>query len=867
MADRSLSLAACTGLIAVVVIGVTVLVAPHFMFPPDGISMFWPTNGIVLGLLLIMPSGIRSRAAFALPPAYVVAELLIGHPVETLVGFTIANSVEILLALWLFSRFGIIDNPLSRLRNLMLVLITVSLCSVLGGLLGALTIATLSEFQSVIFYRWSIADLVGHLMFLPVVLGLKNWRHDLTALSARKLTELLAVFAILLVLSIGLYGGFQEAPEGVAGLLFLPVPVLLWVAVRFGPTGAASGMFVVAMSAMIFAVQGSGPFADQSPVDSVGSLQAFFIALFLATLTIAVLTRERDAAIAGLQGSHDLLEQRVVDGTRELQTSDGRFRTLVQHAPVCIHEIETDGTISSMNPAGLRMLGLSIQSEIRGKKYLSAVSDKDRDRISHLLDDALQGNASEFEFVAADGRDQQYFSSCFVPIFDAGGNVNSVMGITQNITERRLNARLLEISGEVLGLLAAGASLEVVMTALIEGSEAMVPGAIGSVQLLNDDGRTLRHVSAPRMPADYAQIVNSMDINDREGSCGLAALTGEIVIVPDVRKDPHWVRYQDVMKEYGLISSWSFPIKNAAGKVLGTFAFYSAEISAPTEKHLKIVEGSTRQAAIAIERWMQDRDIRRAKELAEQANEAKSAFLANMSHDLRTPLNSIIGFADMMRSHCFGPMGHEKYEEYTSFIAHSGGRLLNMVNDILDLSRIESGEYPLTDEVIDIEEAIRSSWRRCAIEPSQKADSRFRIDNRNTDCALLGDERAVSQILDNLLSNAIKYSDPDDSITVGWKRLPDGRGRLSVEDTGYGISAEHVEAVTLPFTRGISLDEPNAYIARVGEGVGLGLHIVKRLAEFHDAELALTSAEGAGTIILIDFPADRVVEGELLQSS
>ncbi len=838
MANRRFSLAACTGLIVVVVIGVTVLVAPHFMFPPDAIAVFWPTNGIVLGLLLIMPAEIRVRAAFALLPAYVVAELLIGHPVETLVGFTIANSAEILLALWLFGRFGIIDNPLSCLRNLMLVLITVSLCSALGGLLGALTAATLSEFQSVILYRWGIADLVGHLMFLPVILGLKNWRHGFAELSARKAAEVIAIFAILLALSIGLYGGFHGGvSEGTTGLLFLPVPILLWAAVRFGPTGAASGMLVVAMSAMVFAVQGSGPFADQSPVDSVGSLQAFFIALFLATLTIAVLTRERDAAIAGLQGSHDLLEQRVVDGTRELETSDGRFRTLVQHAPVCIHEIETDGTISSMNPAGLRMLGLTAQSEIRGKKYLSTVSAKDRDRISGLLDDAVQGNASEFEFVADDGRDQQYFTSCFVPIFDAGGNVDSVMGITQNITERRLNARLLEISGDVLGLLAAGASLEVVMTALIEGSEAMVPGAVGSVQLLNDDGRTLRHVAAPRMPAGYGKIINSIDINDRAGSCGLAALTGEIVIVPDIRNDPHWVCYRDVMAEYGLVSSWSFPIKNAAGKVLGTFAFYSGEVSTPTEKHLKIVEGSTRQAAIAIERTMQDRDIRRAKETAEQANEAKSAFLANMSHDLRTPLNSIIGFADMMRSHCFGPMGHEKYEEYTSFIAHSGGRLLNMVNDILDLSRIESGEYPLADDVIDIEEAVRSSWRRCAIEPSQRAESRFRIDNRNADCALLGDERAVSQILDNLLSNAIKYSDPEDSITVGWKRLPDGRGRLSVEDTGYGISAERLEAVTLPFTRGMKLDEPNAYIARVGEGVGLGLHIVKRLAELHGAEL------------------------------
>ncbi|MEQ8710316.1 MAG: ATP-binding protein, partial [Rhodospirillales bacterium] len=728
-----------------------------------------------------------------------------------------------------------------------------------GAGTGMFIVAMTSEFHPVVFYRWSVADLVGHMMFLPLAAGIRNWRRDLASLSGGRIAELLTVFTVLLLLSVGLYGGFQGDAGRTIGLLFLPVPILLWAAVRFGPTGARTGMFIVAMSAMIFALNGAGPFAGQSPVDSVGSLQAFFIALFLAILTVAVLTRERDAAIAGLQDSHGLLERRVIDRTSELKTSDERFRSLVRHAPVCIYEIETDGSISSMNAAGLSIHGLKDDSDILGESCLRPVSADDRERISGLFAEALNGHPSEFEFRAANGPDPQYFASCFVPIFDAGGVVTSLMGITQNITERRFNARLLEIGGDVLSLLVAGASLEVVMTALVEGTESMMPGALGSVQVLDDDGRTLRHVAAPSLPAIYGEAVDGIDINNREGSCGLAAATNEIVIAEDVRKDPHWIGQRELMAELGIVSSWSFPIRNATGRVLGTFAFCLSEVSRPTEKQLRIVEGMTKQAAIAIQRKMYERDLRQAKETAEQANEAKSAFLANMSHDLRTPLNSIIGFADMMHSNSFGPLGHEKYEEYTSFIARSGARLLNMVNDILDLSRIESGEYPLTDEVIDVEEAIRSSWRRCAVEPSDNPGSRFRVANKNRNFNLTGDERAVSQILDNLLSNAIKYSDPEDSITAGWQLLPDGRGRLSVEDTGHGISTERLESVTLPFTRGIPLDEPNAYIARVGEGVGLGLHIVKRLAELHGAELALTSAEGAGTLILIDFPAERVV--------
>ncbi|MEQ8707381.1 MAG: MASE1 domain-containing protein, partial [Rhodospirillales bacterium] len=167
MPNRTYRLAVYVGLTVAVVIGVTVLVTPHFMFPPDGISVFWPTNGIVLGLLLILPAWSRRWTCLALLPAYYVAELLIGHPPVSSVGFVFANSAEIILALLILDRLGLAAEPFSGLRSLLYLLATLVVCSVTGGLMGTLTVAMTSEFHPVVYYRWSVADLVGHMMFLP----------------------------------------------------------------------------------------------------------------------------------------------------------------------------------------------------------------------------------------------------------------------------------------------------------------------------------------------------------------------------------------------------------------------------------------------------------------------------------------------------------------------------------------------------------------------------------------------------------------------------------------------------------------------------------------------------------------------------
>ena len=243
---------------------------------------------------------------------------------------------------------------------------------------------------------------------------------------------------------------------------------------------------------------------------------------------------------------------------------------------------------------------------------------------------------------------------------------------------------------------------------------------------------------------------------------------------------------------------------------------------------------------------------------AEKANAAKTDFLTHMSHDLRTPLNSILGFSQMMKVHTFGPLGNAHYEEYARLIHHSGERLVSMVNDVLDFARIESGEYRIENVEIDILDQAKNCLQRCVAMPFDDLNNRFGVVIAKGAPTLCSDERAVSQILDNLVSNALKYAGDSASISIEWSVNQQGKGVLQVKDTGRGIPKRQLEKVMEPFVQGGTLVQSNPHIARTGEGVGLGLHIVTKLAAILSAEFSLTSVEGKGTTTSIIFPANKL---------
>ena len=251
------------------------------------------------------------------------------------------------------------------------------------------------------------------------------------------------------------------------------------------------------------------------------------------------------------------------------------------------------------------------------------------------------------------------------------------------------------------------------------------------------------------------------------------------------------------------------------------------------------------------ERKRAEQAAMRALTEAERANQSKSAFLANMSHDLRTPLNAIIGFTQMMETKVFGPLGNPRYEQYAKDILNSGNLLVSLINDILDISKIEAGKYEINEEPIDIVDAIQDSIKMLSTN-ARAADLRVIPNVQDNIPRLSADHRSVVQILNNLLSNAIKFTPRKGEVRVSADCI-DNCITIEVNDTGIGMSAADVHRVLKPFEQvGSNTTQPH-------DGTGLGLHLCKQLIELHDGEMELKSEIAIGTSVTIKFPAVRTI--------
>jgi signal transduction histidine kinase len=238
---------------------------------------------------------------------------------------------------------------------------------------------------------------------------------------------------------------------------------------------------------------------------------------------------------------------------------------------------------------------------------------------------------------------------------------------------------------------------------------------------------------------------------------------------------------------------------------------------------------------------------------AVKANKAKSEFLASMSHDLRTPLNAIMGFSDMMRVKTFGPLGNEHYEQYVDDIHGSGALLISLINDVLDLSKIEAGKYELVNESLDISSMIKSSIRQLKTAAETNNQS-ITLDIPSDMPALLGDERAMIQILNNLLSNAIKFTPDSGEVSIVAKMNKSNRILLSVTDTGIGMSNDGIAKALKPF------EQADGTHSRRHEGTGLGVHICVNMMELFGGTLEIESEIDTGTTVTLQFPPERTIQ-------
>jgi signal transduction histidine kinase len=404
----------------------------------------------------------------------------------------------------------------------------------------------------------------------------------------------------------------------------------------------------------------------------------------------------------------------------------------------------------------------------------------------------------------------------------------------------------LKALGEVGQAVSSTLELETVLTSIASHAVQLTGAAGGAIYEYDEESEEFHLRASHQIEKEFVDTLRASPIRLGGGVLGQAATSRAPVEVADIfdEREISATRMRPVLRQLGYRSLLAVPLLRE-GRTMGGLTIYRRTAGSFPPEVVNLLQTFATQSVLAIQNARLFREIEEKSKQIEAANRRKSEFLANMSHELRTPLNAIIGFSEVLGERMFGEL-NEKQAEYTEDILSSGRHLLSLINEILDLSKVEAGRMELEVATFDLPLAIdnaRTFVRERATKHGINLD--VTVDERLGD--FTGDERKIKQILLNLLSNAVKFTPEGGRIGINAKQA-DGSVEISVSDTGIGISPEDQAKIFEEF-RQVGGD-----YAHKREGTGLGLTLAKKFIELHGGKIWVESEVGKGSTFSFTLP-------------
>ncbi len=524
-----------------------------------------------------------------------------------------------------------------------------------------------------------------------------------------------------------------------------------------------------------------------------------------------------------------LILQRRQQGITEVwAASEQRFRGAVEAARCGVWEWDLETDVVTISDYMAQLMGLEQRGAVSSDELMERVHPRYHDAVLHALRQAQTFGAFDVSFPVTDGRGK-------VRWIDARGQARgdrgedgftNVLGVALDTTEARR----------------AKAQAQAAESRLRDGIESVSDAFV----LFDKQGRLILSNQAFQdafgfedgvlRRGAFKQDLNriaALAIKSDQPATGGRAGAREVEL-----HDGRWLQLVERFTSDGGSVVTAADITAIKRK--------EAERQRATERlHVTIAELEDREERLSL----LARKYEVAMTRAEAANQAKSEFLANMSHELRTPLNAINGFSEIMAGEMFGPLGDPKYKGYAADILKSGQHLLSLINDILDMAKIEAGKLTLHYEMVSLKEIVEDATRlmRGKIE---EAGLKLVVDSPVLP-DIEADYRGLKQVILNLISNAVKFTPEGGNIVVALSREDDERVRIAVTDTGIGIAAKDLDRLARPF------EQVEGQHSKTTQGTGLGLALTKSLIELHGGALNIASEPGQGTTVSFDLPIRR----------